>query len=60
MIFFLNSIEVLVLPAHSSHLLQMSDVSVASPLKTEFKQELEKWLIVLLTPSQHTERKRES
>lgn len=42
MIFFLNSIDVLVLPAHSSHLLQMFDVAVASPLKTAFKQELDK------------------
>jgi hypothetical protein len=41
-IFFLNSIEVLDLPAHSSHLLQMFDVSVASPLKTAFKQAREK------------------
>jgi hypothetical protein len=45
-----------VLPAHSSHLLQTFDIYVASPLKTAFKQELEK-SIVLLTPIQNTERK---
>jgi hypothetical protein len=38
----LNSIEILVLPAHLGHLLQMFNVSFASPLKTTFKQELEK------------------
>jgi hypothetical protein len=38
----LNSIEVLVLPAYSSHLLQIFDVSVAFPLNTAFEQELEK------------------
>jgi hypothetical protein len=42
MITLLNSIEVLVRPAHSGHLLEMFDVSVASPFKTAFKQELEK------------------
>jgi hypothetical protein len=41
-IFFLNSIDVIVLPACSSHLLQMFDVAVASPLKAPFKQELDK------------------
>jgi hypothetical protein len=44
MIFVLNSIEVLVLPGHSIHLLQMFDVFVTFPLKTTFKQELEKWI----------------
>jgi hypothetical protein len=39
---FLNSIEMLILPANSSHLLQMFDVSAASPIKTAFKQELDK------------------
>jgi hypothetical protein len=38
----LNLIELLALAAYSSHLLQVFDVSVASPLKTAFKQELEK------------------
>jgi hypothetical protein len=33
---------VLVLPAHSSHLVQMLDAFVASPVKTAFKQELDK------------------
>jgi hypothetical protein len=40
-IFLLNRIDVLVLPAHSSHLLQMFDVVVATPLKTAFKQEFD-------------------
>jgi hypothetical protein len=42
MIFFLNLIEVFVLPAHSSHLPQMLDISAALPFKIAFKQELEK------------------
>jgi hypothetical protein len=37
--FLLNLIEVLVLPAHSSYLLQIFDVSVAALVKTVFKQE---------------------
>jgi hypothetical protein len=42
LIFFLNSIDVIVLPACSSHLLLMFDIAVASPLKDPFKQELDK------------------
>jgi hypothetical protein len=41
-IFELNGIDVLVLPAHSTHLLQLFDVAVASPIKAAFKQELDK------------------
>jgi hypothetical protein len=42
MIFAMSGIDVLVLPAHSSHLLQMFDVAVAAPLKVAFKQELDR------------------
>jgi hypothetical protein len=54
MIFFLNSIEVFILPAHSSHLLQMSDVFVAPLVKTVFKQQLDKRVdrIVYADPEQ--------
>jgi hypothetical protein len=41
-IFLLNGIDVLVLPAHSSHLFQMFDIAVGVPLKTAFKQELDR------------------
>jgi hypothetical protein len=41
-IFVLNNIDVLVLPPHTSHLLQMYDVGVAPALKVAFKNELEK------------------
>jgi hypothetical protein len=41
-IFLLNGIDVLALPAHSSYFLQMFDVAVATPLKTAFKQELDR------------------
>jgi hypothetical protein len=41
-IFELNGIDALVLPAHSTHLLQMVDVAVASPIRAVFKQELDK------------------
>jgi hypothetical protein len=42
MIFAMSEIDALVLPAHSSHLLQIFDVAVASPLKVAFKQELDR------------------
>jgi hypothetical protein len=42
MTFVLNSIELVVLAAHSSHLLQVFDVFVAYPVRTSFKQELAK------------------
>jgi hypothetical protein len=35
------NIELLILPAHSSHLLQPVDVAVASPVKTEFKKKMD-------------------
>jgi hypothetical protein len=41
-IFILNNIDVLTLPADTSHLLQMYDVGVAPALKVAFKNELEK------------------
>jgi hypothetical protein len=41
-VFLLNGIAVLGLPAHSNHLLQMFDVAVAAPLKTAFIQELDR------------------
>jgi hypothetical protein len=41
-IFVLNSIDVLVPPPHSRHLIQMFDVGVAPALKIAFKNELEK------------------
>jgi hypothetical protein len=41
LIFWLSGIDILVLPAHSTHLLQMFDVAVARPLKTTFKHELD-------------------
>jgi hypothetical protein len=40
--FELNGIDVLMLTAHSPHLLQMFDVAVASPIKAVFKQQLDK------------------
>jgi hypothetical protein len=40
--FLLNGIDVLVLPALSSHFLQMFDFSVSAPFKTRFKQELDR------------------
>jgi hypothetical protein len=42
LIFEMNGIDVLVLPPHSSHLLQMFDVGPVSPIKTAFKEELDK------------------
>jgi hypothetical protein len=40
--FFLDSIELFVLPAHSSHLLQILNVSVVSSVKAAVKQEFDK------------------
>jgi hypothetical protein len=41
LIFPLNGIDVIMLLAHSSHLLQMFDVIVATPLERAFKLELD-------------------
>jgi hypothetical protein len=41
-ILILNGLDVLGLPPHSSHLIQMFDVGVVPALKTAFKNELEK------------------
>jgi hypothetical protein len=41
MIFMLNGIDVVVLPSHSTHLVQPFAVSVASPLKVYFKRFLD-------------------
>lgn len=40
LIFWLFDVDVLCFPGHSSHLLQMFDVCLASPLKAEYKREL--------------------
>ena len=40
LIFWLFDVDVVCFPGHSSHLLQMFDVSLASPLKAEYKREL--------------------
>jgi hypothetical protein len=42
LIFETNGLDVLVLPPRSSHLLQMFDLSPASPIKTAFKKKLNK------------------
>ena len=42
LIFWLFNVDVLSFPGHTSHLLQMFDVCVASPLKQEFKKEMTK------------------
>jgi hypothetical protein len=42
MIFAVSRIDVLVLPAHSSHLLQLFDGGVAASLKVAFNQELDR------------------
>jgi hypothetical protein len=44
LIFEMNGLNVLVLPPRSSHLLQIFDLSPASPIKTAFKKELNKRL----------------
>jgi hypothetical protein len=44
LIFSIWNIDVLILPSHSSHLIQPFDVAVASPAKVEFKKELDKHL----------------
>ena len=38
LLFYLFNIDVVTFPRHCSHLLQMFDVAVANPLKTEFKK----------------------
>jgi hypothetical protein len=48
LIFWLSGIGVLVLPAHSTDLLQMFDVAVAGPLKTAFKHELDRQISQLV------------
>ena len=40
LIFYLFDIDLVLLPPHTSHLMQAFDVSVASPLKSYFKKEL--------------------
>lgn len=40
LILYLFDVDLVLLPPHTSHLLQAFDVSVAAPLKTNFKQEL--------------------
>jgi hypothetical protein len=42
LIFSIWKIDVVILPSHTSHLVQPFDVAVASPLKTEFKKEIDK------------------
>jgi hypothetical protein len=42
LIFWLSGIDLLVLPVHSIHLLQMFAVAVVGPLKTAFKHELDR------------------
>jgi hypothetical protein len=44
LIFHLFNIDVLILPPHTSHLIQPFDVAVASPLKIEFKKILDQKL----------------
>lgn len=41
-LFHLFNIDLLILPAHSTHILQPFDVSIASPLKTEFNKQMQK------------------
>ena len=40
LIFWLFNVDVVTFPGHTSHLLQMFDVCLASPLKTEFKNQM--------------------
>jgi hypothetical protein len=40
-VFYLFDIDIAVLPCHAMHFLQMFDVSVAGPLETSFKQEMD-------------------
>ena len=39
-----RNIDVIVIPAHTSHILQVFDVSISSPLKSYFSEELRKML----------------
>ena len=39
-----NKIDVLILPAHSTHVMQIFDVAIASPLKTYYSTALKKYL----------------
>jgi hypothetical protein len=48
MIFHAFNVDVLILPGHTTHVLQAFDVCVASPLKTEFKKLLQARLEELL------------
>jgi hypothetical protein len=41
-IHLVNNVDVLALPPHSSHLIQMYDVAVGPALKVTFKKELQK------------------
>jgi hypothetical protein len=42
LIFWLSGIDVLLLPAHSTHFLQMFDMAVAGPLKIAVKHEFDR------------------
>jgi hypothetical protein len=57
LIFASYNIEVLILPPHSSHLLQPFDVTIASPLKVEFKKFLDKRLQEIMKVDPHKREK---
>jgi hypothetical protein len=57
MIFYLFNVNILVIPGHTTHVLQPFDVGIAAPLKTEFKQQLKQEINLLaaeLTGRQRT------
>jgi hypothetical protein len=48
LIFWLSGIDVLALPTHSTHLLQLFDVAIAGPLKIAFKHEFDRQISQLV------------
>jgi hypothetical protein len=57
MIFYLFNVDILIIPGHTTHVLQPFDVGIAAPLKAEFKQQLQQEINSLaaeLTDGQRT------
>jgi hypothetical protein len=57
MIFYLFNVDILIIPGRTTHVLQPFDVSIAAPLKAEFKQQLQQEINLLaaeLTDGQRT------
>ena len=47
LLFHLFNIDLLILPAHSTHIMQPFDVSLAAPLKVEFIKQLKKYQFII-------------